>query len=934
MDDGHCAAVCDVPAEAMYGRDACVARVVDAATGTATGAVTGTAGTPLVLVTGPAGIGRSTVLAAAREAFAARGLPTLTLRVARNERDRPYSLAARLSAELAVRHRNGDPRRAVAVRAAAPGAGPDTGRQLAAELRTSLAASGAPVVLIDDAQWADPGSRAVLLTLLRAPGAGPVRFVCAFRPSPADPEGDRAALERLRAAGLAEVVPLRPLGSAEVRALVAQQLQAKPSPSLLGYLNRECRGRPAAVLTALAGYRRSDSLCVFDRHAFLPSPNRPPSLPAGLPPVEYLRQLGGLVWPVAKALAVLHPLGPEAARLVSEAVGADADEVGAALTELWAEGVLWQGPRPGHWRFRLPLLASALITCLGPYERRRLAQLAVTAIWAGEATADGPYLAEQLVAAGRFVDARRASGELIALGTAAMLEDGYAAERRLRAAAELATEPERRARALLAHAATCCIHLRHTDALESAWTVLSEHAGLVTPEALLEMEMIYVVSLGGVADRAALTEICEGGWRKLPGGEGHRSLTRALALCHLDRWREADECLTRRREAWAREGGTVAALGMLFSDCIAAYLGRTEAFDRMAAAPPGWPLWSEESRHRFEQLSQLARALMALGELDRAQRLLAAHALPSDYRPLPDRVVADSLAGRWDPALSLARLGLATGLSVGDLPTHTLMSRETSIILGARGQLARAREVIDRARAVQPVALHLLALAEWCLDLSLGDLQRGNQVIADALTLAVERGLVVGTEELWLMRAVSELAGGDRAAAQRCLDELSRIADQLGTGRARMCRLLGTAVVHQDRAAADEAIRVVRHRAQPLEQADTMTMLVRHRLADPSLLHEAYALYGDLDALLRRAQLRNVMRGYGLALPRQSQTTAENERLLATLVAEGLTNRELAVVLEVSEKSVESRLGRLFKRTGYRSRVELTSAMLTGEYPG
>jgi DNA-binding NarL/FixJ family response regulator len=59
---------------------------------------------------------------------------------------------------------------------------------------------------------------------------------------------------------------------------------------------------------------------------------------------------------------------------------------------------------------------------------------------------------------------------------------------------------------------------------------------------------------------------------------------------------------------------------------------------------------------------------------------------------------------------------------------------------------------------------------------------------------------------------------------------------------------------------------------------------------------------------------------------------AENERLLATLVTDGLTNRELATVLGASEKSVEGRLSRLFQRTGYRSRVELASAVLTGEY--
>jgi DNA-binding NarL/FixJ family response regulator len=87
-----------------------------------------------------------------------------------------------------------------------------------------------------------------------------------------------------------------------------------------------------------------------------------------------------------------------------------------------------------------------------------------------------------------------------------------------------------------------------------------------------------------------------------------------------------------------------------------------------------------------------------------------------------------------------------------------------------------------------------------------------------------------------------------------------------------------------------------------------------------------------MDALLPRALLRHLMREHGVAVPGRAATTAEQERLLASLVAEGLTNRELAGVLTTTEKSVEAKLTRLFQRTGYRSRVELATAMLTGEY--
>ncbi|NUT46072.1 MAG: response regulator transcription factor, partial [Saccharothrix sp.] len=73
-------------------------------------------------------------------------------------------------------------------------------------------------------------------------------------------------------------------------------------------------------------------------------------------------------------------------------------------------------------------------------------------------------------------------------------------------------------------------------------------------------------------------------------------------------------------------------------------------------------------------------------------------------------------------------------------------------------------------------------------------------------------------------------------------------------------------------------------------------------------------------------------RARGISVPGRQATVAENESLLAVLVADGLGNKQIATLLGASEKSVEGRLSRLFSRTGYRSRVELAAAMLTGRF--
>jgi DNA-binding NarL/FixJ family response regulator len=109
-----------------------------------------------------------------------------------------------------------------------------------------------------------------------------------------------------------------------------------------------------------------------------------------------------------------------------------------------------------------------------------------------------------------------------------------------------------------------------------------------------------------------------------------------------------------------------------------------------------------------------------------------------------------------------------------------------------------------------------------------------------------------------------------------------------------------------------------------------LSHLIRYGMGDPAMLRDTYAMLGELDALMPRFWLRPLMRTHGVPVPGRQATAEENERLLAVLVSEGLTNKQITKVLRTSEKSVEGRLSRLFSRTGQGSRVELAMAMLTG----
>ena len=63
-------------------------------------------------------------------------------------------------------------------------------------------------------------------------------------------------------------------------------------------------------------------------------------------------------------------------------------------------------------------------------------------------------------------------------------------------------------------------------------------------------------------------------------------------------------------------------------------------------------------------------------------------------------------------------------------------------------------------------------------------------------------------------------------------------------------------------------------------------------------------------------------------MPRDAFSTVERE--IIGLIRRGWTNRQIAVQVRMSEKTVETYLTRLFARTGCRSRVELATANLSG----
>jgi DNA-binding NarL/FixJ family response regulator len=108
--------------------------------------------------------------------------------------------------------------------------------------------------------------------------------------------------------------------------------------------------------------------------------------------------------------------------------------------------------------------------------------------------------------------------------------------------------------------------------------------------------------------------------------------------------------------------------------------------------------------------------------------------------------------------------------------------------------------------------------------------------------------------------------------------------------------------------------------AEVLVQRRTGTDLDQARRLSSSVLEDAQRL-GMLPFIARASALLR-------SLPRRrlkSEDLTEREREVARLVADGLTNRQIAVRLGISERTVENHLDHIFDKLGFASRAQVAA---------
>jgi DNA-binding CsgD family transcriptional regulator len=297
-------------------------------------------------------------------------------------------------------------------------------------------------------------------------------------------------------------------------------------------------------------------------------------------------------------------------------------------------------------------------------------------------------------------------------------------------------------------------------------------------------------------------------------------------------------------------------------------------------------------------------------------------------------------AGNWETATRLAdechELASRTGQAVADRRALLL----EAMVEACRGNVAVARSKAQASLVLSEHADDSLSVIRslkslGLLELSLGKPEEAAGYLERGLALEAEAGYDPGVLRLVPDAAEALLAAGRPQAARPLVEALEANGRRLGrpwalaTGaRARGLLEAASGDLARAQTALEGALRDHKGLPQPFELARTLLAMgiirrraKRKREARQSL-GQALAIFQELGAALWADRTRAELGRIGGRAPSPAGLTPTEERV-AELVAEGLTNREVAGSLFLSVKTVEANLTHIYRKVGVTSRRQL-----------
>jgi DNA-binding CsgD family transcriptional regulator len=771
---------------------------------------------------------------------------------------------------------------------------------------------------IDDAQWLDAASSTVLAFALRRLRRERVAAVLVVRTSTPAPWLDDALL-RQQAARL----EVEGLGARAVGRILRERLGHVPSRFALQRLHVASGGNPffaielARAIDASGGSPRpGESLPLTTALADLLA-RRLATLPA-----ETVRTLQAVALTARPTLDVLE-------RVVE-------GDVWAALEPARSAEIV--AVRDRRVVFTHPLYASALDSALSAGDRRALHRRVGAAVDDVEQRARhlalgtaGPdaSIAASLDAAAAHALARgspSAAAELFELA-ARLTQPSTPVEARSRLVA--AAEQYQRTGA---HEYVCELL---APVVESARGVQRAQALLLIakcsdgPEKCLALNQEALREAAGDARLSGTIEVLEG-FDYVFGGDlrtGHEHLRRAVDLL------SGSGCA----EEVAAIGGLL-TIGMFAGEPLSPTLmGRARTVKRSLGGPPRW---LDPDVVSGMCLAYMGRPDEGRLELEAFCRAAADHGDEFLYwQALRQLAHLEFAAARLDRA---ERLADEHGEISRQLGERDFAQYFEALAAAFRGRVEQARSVardlLERSvRAVEPVFELMAVSILGFVDLSVGDAVAAWRWLEPLPARYDASGVLeVGWLPLVYANAVEAAIGvGELERAAQLTDRLEQRSRRLDSpsglaGAARGAGLLAAESGATEEAAATflRSIAEAERGGLPFERARSLMCLgvsqrrAKQRGAARRWLGEALEEFERLGTPLwagrARAELARVA-----GRPRAGSRLTETENRVATLVAEGRSNKQVASALFVSVKAVEAHLTRIYPKLGVDSRTEL-----------
>lgn len=789
-------------------------------------------------------------------------------------------------------------------------------RAFLAILRTP--AGRATTVAVDDVQWLDPATAAVLEFAARRATGLPIRFLLARRTErDLQPSGLVTALD-----GVLEAVRLGPLAPGDLDHLLRSRLELRlPRPRLIE-LSRVSGGNPFYALEIARSSRAGEF-----------------SLPDSL--TGLLRERLGSLSPGARDAILLAAAAAQPTTDLVTAAAAGTE----GLAEAVGAGVL--GLEGRRIRFTHPLLASAAYESAPPWElreaHRRLAEaasddeerarhLALCTDEADEAIAAELERAAGLAAARGAPESAGALAEHAARLTPSDRDSEH--RRRLTEAAEhhIASGDPARGRSILEELiAGLSPGPERADLL---WR-LADAVGDDLPESIRLCEQ----ALGEAGDDPAL------------GARIHTALG-------VFTWIGGDLVLSTEHVRASSQLAEVAGDRQLVAVSLGelchaeTVLGRGYRPDEMERAlqlereidtfPPFMrPSYQLGLISLFTDEHETARPLL-LAELERVETTGDEAAR---WGVLFRLLELELRAGNWEEAARLGRESLALVLQAGIEQEQGIVFMGHGLVQAHLGNITEALDACETSRSLAAAGGDRMVGIRALGALGFAELSRGDPEAALAYLSPARAELeTLGVGELSITQVahneIEALIGlGRLDEAEPAIDFVDEKGKPTGRSWHRVVAERGRAFVAAGRGDYDTArvhlqlaLEAHERLPQPFELGRTLLAQgsierrAKHRAAAREALTRALELFDTLGAALWAEKAAAELARIPGRAP-SSGELGETERRIAELVADGLTNKEVAAKLFVTVRTVEANLTKAYAKLGVRSRTELVGRL-------